>query len=86
MSSLLTNFNICYILAVASLNFQTMQKTGYIKLHRKIIDSDLFANRPHVWLHIWIYILCETIHTKRGTVRGYAMGEGHFMYKKIVQK
>jgi len=32
-------------------------KDGWIKLHRKLIESDIFCWKPPEWLKIWIYIL-----------------------------
>ena len=33
--------------------------SGWIKLYRKIIDSDIFYSKPAEWLKIWLYILCR---------------------------
>lgn len=34
-----------------------MTKDGWIKLHRKLLESDIFCSKPPEWLKIWIYIL-----------------------------
>jgi hypothetical protein len=32
---------------------------GWIKLHRRILESDIFAHKPAEWLKVWIYILLK---------------------------
>ena len=31
--------------------------TGYVRLHRKLLDNPLFRDKPEGWFKIWIYIL-----------------------------
>ena len=39
-----------------------MSRVGYIKIHRKIIDSKIFKNSNYI--HIWITLLIKAAHSK----------------------
>ncbi len=41
------------------------QKKGYILVARKIVDSDIFKNKPPEYLKVWIYLL-EKANFKKG--------------------
>jgi len=37
---------------------------GWIKLYRKLLESEIFYSKPAEWLKIWIYILCKVNYIK----------------------
>lgn len=42
----------------------SLKKQGYIFLHRRLLDSDVFASRKPEDLKLWIYFLLKASHTK----------------------
>jgi len=46
---------------------------GYIKLHRKLIDSLLYQEKPFTRFHAWIDILLNANHTKKDVLMGYKL-------------
>ncbi len=44
-------------------------ETGWIKLHRRILDNDLWLKKPSSWIKVWLYILLSVDHNT---------GEGYF--------
>ena len=61
-----------------------MARDGWIKLHRKILDSDIFLWKPAEWLKIWLYILLKVNHDDGNLPRG----TGYFRtpWKNIVDE
>jgi len=55
---------------------------GYIKLHRQIIESEIF-NKPWDWLKIWIYILARVFHKNWNNFKTW---ESFFNYDIIAVK
>lgn len=53
---------------------------GYILLARKLLDSEIWTNKPLWWLKVWIYILLKVNYedTKR-----FKRGQGFFSAKSI---
>jgi hypothetical protein len=52
--------------------------TGWVKIHRKLLDSELWLMRPVSWKLIWIYILMSVNHEPKA---GFERGEGFFNYE-----
>jgi len=47
-------------------------KDGWIKVHRRMIESDIFCWKPAEWLKIWLYILLKVNHSDGSLPRGTA--------------
>ena len=43
-----------------------MINNGYIKIHRKILDSSVFSRSTY--LHVWLYVLLSVNHTKKSLI------------------
>ncbi len=56
-----------------------MAKNGWIKLHRQILDSDIFYWKPLGWLKIWIYILLKINHSNS---KQFPRGTGYFNWSE----
>lgn len=52
-------------------------QNGWVKIHRKIYDSELWLTKPLTWKIIWIYILGNVNHE---TKAGFERGEGFFNF------
>jgi len=53
---------------------------GCILLARKVIDSEIWYDKPAWWLKVWLYILMKTNHSGKGK---YKPGEQYFDYGTI---
>jgi hypothetical protein len=51
--------------------------TGWVKIHRKILDSELWLMKPISWKLIWLYILMSVNHEPKA---GFERGEGYFNF------
>lgn len=54
---------------------------GWIKMHRKIIDSELWY-KPGAWMKVWLYIVMNVSHKEISFLK---IGEGLFKYDKIAE-
>jgi len=52
-------------------------KDGWIKLHRQILESDIFYWKPPEWLKIWIYILLKVNYND---TKQFPRGTGFFSW------
>ena len=50
---------------------------GWIKIHRKLLDSELWLMKPVSWKVIWVYILFSVNHEAKA---GFQRGEGYFNF------
>lgn len=53
---------------------------GCIFLARKIIESDIWRNKPAWWLKVWLYLLVRVNHTEKGKIN---RGQGFFRLEEI---
>lgn len=56
-----------------------MLKDGWIKIYRKLLESDIFYGKPSEWLKIWIYILLEVNHQNTNQLE---RGVGFFSWRR----
>lgn len=56
---------------------------GWIKIHRKLVDNDIFYKKPDKWLKIWLYILLSVNHQDTKELK---RGTGFFKYEWIQEK
>jgi len=43
---------------------------GWIKIHRQLVTSEIFANKPPEWLKLWLYFLVSVNHIDGSYERG----------------
>jgi hypothetical protein len=55
-----------------------MQSSGWIKIHRKILDNEIWRTKPSQWMKVWLYILAKVSH---GT-KEFPVGTGFFNFSK----
>jgi hypothetical protein len=56
---------------------QIHMNNGWIKLHRKFLDSEIWVTKPELWRIIWIYILLNVAHKTNGKLK---KGVGYFNF------
>ena len=57
------------------------KEIGWIALHRKILESDIWLLKPDKWLKIWLYILLNVSHSDKR----YPRGTYYFTYDWIAK-
>jgi len=53
---------------------------GWIKLHRKIIESEIWTQKPAWWLKVWNYIILKANHSGGSK---FKPGENFFTFQRI---
>ena len=42
---------------------------GYVKSYRKVVDSEIWMNKPCWWFKVWTFILIKVNHSDRGRIK-----------------
>lgn len=53
---------------------------GCVFLARKILESDIWHNKPAWWLKVWLYLIIKVNHTDKGK---FKRGQGFFRLREI---
>jgi hypothetical protein len=62
------------------------QNNGWVSIYRKLLDNEIFIDKPDKWLKIWIYILLSVNHQENQNKDGYRRGERFFKSEWIQEK
>jgi hypothetical protein len=62
------------------------EKDGWVSIYRKLLDNEIFKNKPDKWFKIWIYILLSVNHKDNEDKNGFRRGERFFKSEWIQEK